>query len=224
MKKSCLFSTTFFALTILASCGGADVAPAALVNAVKSLEGDFKTELVITSGRQYLNPWYSSNDFVNSIQVSQEYKLSEDKTYMHSKIYAYRDNLGTNIELLNSSGEYEVKTGLLVEETLNHKNEKVVTRLINASNSDFISLILSITGHPLRLTLVLYKGFPHSAIRLLSHWSPGHLKATDERAPATNTWDFRGTIIVRLPGHFEYSFCGIGTAEYFSMSEGSAIS
>lgn len=138
MKKSCLFSTTFFALTILASCGGADVAPAALVNAVKSLEGDFKTELVITSGRQYLNPWYSSNDFVNSIQVSQEYKLSEDKTYMHSKIYAYRDNLGTNIELLNSIGEYEVKTGLLVEETLNHKNEKVVTRLINASNSDFI--------------------------------------------------------------------------------------
>lgn len=136
MKKSCLFSTTLFALTVLASCGG-DVVPAAVVDAVKGLEGDFKTELKVTAGRTFLNPWYSGSNFSNTVDVQQEFKLSQDKTYMHSKVFASRDELGTPIELLNYQGEYDVKSGLLVEESLNHRNEPIVTKIINPSNSDY---------------------------------------------------------------------------------------
>jgi len=71
MKKSCLFSTTLFALTVLASCGG-DVVPAAVVDAVKGLEGDFKTELKVTAGRTFLNPWYSGSNFSNTVDKTIE--------------------------------------------------------------------------------------------------------------------------------------------------------
>ena len=55
-------------------------------------------------------------------------------------------------------------------------------RSVSEENSDKMAAVVSRTGWPLRFTLVLKIGAPHSVITLRSHSSPGQRKAIVGRA------------------------------------------
>ena len=156
MKRNSIFVLSFLTLSLFTGCTANNSSslastpasseptsevtpePVSLDTALASLKSDFIASLSVKNGRNYLNPWYTTNNGVKSLFVDQEFRSTDEGKNVHAGLTLSEQKGGIKVPLSTQKIIYEADTGLVSEEHLNHKNERIVRRMLDASSTNFI--------------------------------------------------------------------------------------
>ena len=146
MKKHFL---SILSLVLLVSCGAVSSSSqesqpnpleGVLENAIAAVQEDFKVTTEVYASREYSNPWFVESNVSSHTRVETKFNsVDNDKniatTSDFSSVYEGVSTLGQSLSAL-----YEKETNILLDEVLNHRNEREISRQVNYSTSGYKTL------------------------------------------------------------------------------------
>lgn len=108
--------------------------------AVAKLKQDLKVVADLENSRTFINPWFSENNFKRTYRAQSQYVTKDEGKYTFTTAeLKQKTDTGYN-DMGTVKGGYENDSKIEVEEVLNHRNERVVSRITNYSNSNFYKI------------------------------------------------------------------------------------
>ena len=108
--------------------------------AVANLKQDIRVVADLENSRLFLNPWFSDNNFTRTYRATSQYVTTDEGKYTFTTAELKQKSGTSYTDLGTVKGGYENDSKIEVEEVLNHRNERIVSRLTNYSNSNFYKI------------------------------------------------------------------------------------